>query len=116
MIHVFSLWDFFPKHSQFPGQQGKGEAISNSSLPLPPSSQTLRHQQADYCRELTSAHIQQPDLNWEPEVSKHEPLTTKLHVYMFLFKESILLSEEHLPKSFGGFTDTVRKTCESVDC
>ena len=28
----------------------------NSSLPLPRSSQTLRHWPGDYCRELTSAH------------------------------------------------------------
>ena len=33
-----------------------GGHFFNSSLPLPPSSQTLRHLQGDYCRELTSAH------------------------------------------------------------
>ena len=43
-----------------------GGYLFNSSLPLPPASQTLRHQPGDYCRELTSAHSQQPDSNREP--------------------------------------------------
>ena len=43
-----------------------GGHLFNSSLPLPPALQTLRHQAGDYCRELTSAHRQQPDSNWEP--------------------------------------------------
>ena len=34
-----------------------GGSLFNSSVPLPPVSQTLRHQPGDYCRELTSAHI-----------------------------------------------------------
>ena len=35
----FSIWVFFQKHSQFTGQQGKGEGyLFNSSLPLPPAS------------------------------------------------------------------------------
>ena len=33
-----------------------GGYFFNSSLLLPPASQTLRHQLGDYCRELTSAH------------------------------------------------------------
>ena len=33
-----------------------GEYLFNSSLPLPPTSQTHRHYPRDYCRELTSAH------------------------------------------------------------
>ena len=44
---------------------GKGGGyFFNSSLPLPPTSQTLRHQLGDYCSELTSAYSQQPDLNF----------------------------------------------------
>ena len=46
----FSIWVFFHEHSQFTGQQGKwgvgmwvGGYLFNSSLPLPPASQTLRH-------------------------------------------------------------------------
>ena len=58
-------------------REGGGHSIS-SSLPLPPASQTLRHQPGDYCRELTSAHSQQPDLNREPLVSERKSLTTKL--------------------------------------
>ena len=45
-----------------------GGHFFNSSLPLPPASQTLRHQPGDYCRALTSAHSQQPDSNLEPLV------------------------------------------------
>ena len=37
-----------------------GGYLFNSSLPLPPASQTLRYQPGDYWRELTSAHSQQP--------------------------------------------------------
>ena len=32
-----------------------------------------------HCRELTSAHSQQPDLNWESLISERKSLTTKLH-------------------------------------
>ena len=33
-----------------------GGHFFNSSLPLPPASQTLRHYSGNYCRELTPAH------------------------------------------------------------
>ena len=55
-----------------------GGYLFNSSLPLPPTSQTLRHQLGDYCREFTFAHSQQQDSNWEPLVSKLKLPTTKL--------------------------------------
>ena len=52
-----------------------GGHFFNSSLLLPPASQTLRHYPGDYYRELTSAHRQQPDSNrelWFPsEVANH---------------------------------------------
>ena len=68
--------------TEFTGQQRKEEAISfMSSLPLPPASQALRHQPGDYCRELTSAHSQQPDSNRKPLVFEHKSLTTKLRTY-----------------------------------
>ena len=57
--------------------EGRGYFI-NSSLPLPPASQTLRHQPGDYCRELTSADSQQPESNRKPLVSERKSLTTKL--------------------------------------
>ena len=42
--HFFSCWVFFHEHSRFRRQLRKGEAISSrSSLPLQPTSQTLRH-------------------------------------------------------------------------
>ena len=58
-----------------------GVHFYNSSLLLLPASQTLRHQPGNYCRELTSAHRQQLDLNWKPLVSKRKSLTTKPHAY-----------------------------------
>ena len=62
-----------------------GGHFFNSSLPLPSASQTFRHQPGDYCRELTSAHSQQPDLNRESLVSEHKSLTTKLRALLFSY-------------------------------
>ena len=46
---------------------GKGGGhFFNSSLPLPPASQTFRYQSGNYCRELSSAHRKQPHLNRKP--------------------------------------------------
>ena len=39
----FFIWVFFHEHSQYTEQQGKGEAVSNFSLPSLPASQTLKH-------------------------------------------------------------------------
>ena len=47
----------------------------NSSLPLTSSSQTLRHQPGDYCREINSGHSQQPESNREPLVSERKSLS-----------------------------------------
>ena len=55
-----------------------GGYFFNSSLPLPPDSQTLRHQPGNYCRELTSAHSQQPYSNREPLVLECKSPTTQL--------------------------------------
>ena len=63
----------------------EGGGHFNSSLPLPPASQALRHWPGNYCRELTSAHRQQSDSNREPLVSERKSLTTKLHAVLFLF-------------------------------
>ena len=60
------------------GRDGGRGHFFNSSLPLQPASQTLRHQLGDYCTELTSAHSQQPDSNREPLVSERKSLPTKL--------------------------------------
>ena len=62
--------------------RGIGMAFPISSLPLPPPSQALRHWPRDYCRELTSAHSQQPDSNREPLVSERKSLTTKLRALL----------------------------------
>ena len=79
ILFFFSIWVFFHEHSLFTGQHGKGEGyLFNSSLLLPPASQTLRNQPGNCCIELTSAHSQQPDSSREPLVSEHKSLTTKL--------------------------------------
>ena len=65
----------------FTNPRTAGEGIGhfvNFSLLLPPASQTLRHQPGDYCKELTSAHSQQPDSNRETLVSERKSLTAKL--------------------------------------
>ena len=59
-------------------REGGGYSI-DSLLPFPPASQALRHWPGDCCRELTSAHSQQPDSNREPLVSGRKLLTTNLH-------------------------------------
>ena len=60
---------------------GEGEGyLINTSLQLPPASQTLRHYPGDYCRGLNSAHSQQPDSNREPLVSEPQSLTTKTEI------------------------------------
>ena len=66
----FIFWEFFflsfhTRPFTIPITAGKGGGyFFNSSLPLPPTSQTIRHQSGDYCSELTSAYSQQPDLNF----------------------------------------------------
>ena len=83
-IYLFfcTIWIFFHEDSQFTGQKGKRKGISfNSFLPLPPALQTLIHQPGVYCKELTSAHSQQPESNREPLVAKRKSLTTKLAAF-----------------------------------
>ena len=63
-----------------------GGHFFNSSLPLPPVSQTLRHQAGNYCRELTSAQRQQPDSSQEPLVSEWKSLTTELQALLGALK------------------------------
>ena len=77
--HFFFLsgFSFTNIHESQDCREGGGHFF-NSSLPLPSASQTLRHQPGDYCRELTSAHSQQPGSNQEPLVSEWKSLTTKL--------------------------------------
>ena len=57
--------------------RGRGGHLFTSFLPLPPASQTLRHQPGDYCRELTSAH----SCKLERLVSECKLLTTKLRAH-----------------------------------
>ena len=76
----------------------------NYSVPLPPASQTLRHQLGDYCRELTSAHSQHADLNQEPLVSECKSLTTKLCAQWE--------TKRILPKRFQGIIQDVAVAVE----
>lgn len=59
----------FTEHSQVTEQQEKGEVNSNSSLPLPPTTQALRHKSGNSNRQLTFVLTQQPESNWNPLVS-----------------------------------------------
>ena len=88
-IIFFSFWVFF--HERFTNHrtagEGGGHFFNSSLLPLPPASQTLRHQPGDCCRELTSAHSQQPHTNRDPFIFERRSLTTKLcqNYYYLLF-------------------------------
>ena len=59
-----------------------GGSFYDSCLPLPPASQTLRHQPSNYCRGLTSTHSQQ-SLELGPSVSERKLLTTELRTQKF---------------------------------
>ena len=61
-------------------QSSRERRSYNSALPLKATSQTLRHQLSNYCRELTSGRTQRPDSNREPLNSERKLLTTKLRV------------------------------------
>ena len=101
----FSIWVFFHVYSRFTGHQGAGGYLFKSSLPLPPTSQTLRHQPGNYCRELTSVHSWQPESSREPLVSECKSLIITLRalegilsqVKSFVFK---LVYKRSPPKQF----------------
>ena len=87
-IDFFSIWVFFHNHSRFTGQQGKAETITLTLLyhfhPF------HRHfQPDDYCRELTTAHSQQPNSNRKALVSESKSLTTKFILGKVVPKECI---------------------------
>ena len=83
--YFFSCLGFLSRTFTTHGTAGEGGGyLFNSSLPLSSASQTLRHQLGDYCRELTSAHSQQPDSNRELLVSERKSLTTKLRALVNL--------------------------------
>ena len=115
-IFFFSIWVFFHEHSRFTGQQSKGgRYLFNSPLPFPPASETLRHQSGDYCRELASAHSQQPDSNREALVSVRKSLTTTLRALILISRiQGIFLKLWHknkdqnqLVKQRKGFLDLI---------
>ena len=54
---VFFLSGFSStRHSEFIGQQGKGEASCNSSLQFPPASWASRHSPSEYWRNFIPSH------------------------------------------------------------
>ena len=72
----FSIWVSIREHSRITGCGEGGGNFFNSSLPLPPASQTLKHYPGNAY--FTSAHNQQLNSNQELLVSEHKLLTTKL--------------------------------------
>ena len=69
-----------------------GGHFFNSSLPIPPASQMLRHQPGECCRELTSARRQYPDSKRKPF---RKSLTTKLsglEMRLTLQKDAFILA------------------------
>ena len=99
ILHFFSflthLGFFSRTFTNHRATEEGGEHFFNSSLPLPPASQTLRHQPGDYRRELTSAHSQQPDQNQEPLISKHKLLTAYSSLSLLSLSVLLLLLGYH---------------------
>ena len=79
-VNVFLYLGFLSRtfRNHRTSEEGGGRYFE-SSLPLSPASQTLRHQPGDYCGKLTSAHSQQPDSKRERLVSERKSLTTKFN-------------------------------------
>ena len=67
MEHFFSISVYFPKHSRFTGQQGKGEGIYLTLLyqfhPLD------KHLNISQHLDIATTHRYEQDLNQEPVVS-----------------------------------------------
>ena len=90
--HLFCEF-FFLEHSQCPGQEGKGEAISLVPLYHFQPNHIFRHQLGDYYRKLTSPHSQQPASNQEPLFSERKLLTSNvctliISISKYLIKEN----------------------------
>ena len=113
LLDFFFYFGFLSRTFTIHETAGEGGGyLFNSSLPLPPASQTLRHQPGDYCRELTSANSWQPDSNREPLVSERKLLTTKLRALCLLYpKESFMSSFNTARKKifFNGATSNKQK-------
>ena len=91
MYLFFSIWVFFHKHSQFTGEQGKGEAISSTSLYQFQllDRHTLNRQLQQRAHLCTSAHSLLPDPHQETLFSKRKSLI----VYSLLMCHSNLWME-----------------------
>ena len=63
--------------------RGRGSLLFDSSLPLPPASQIVRHQLGSYCKELTSVSSQQTDSNRESLIFERKSLSAKLRPHLF---------------------------------
>ena len=102
-VQVFR--DFFSTKIYYSYNSEGGGYLFNSSLPLPPASQTIRHKPGDYCRDLTSAHSYQLDSNQEHLVSERNLLSTKLQMMNYLKLMNRLLNSKFpiVPKMFQVF-------------
>ena len=90
-LKPIKVFFFFLSGISFTNHKTAGEGgghFFNSSLPLPPASQTLRHQPGDYCSELSSAHSQQPDSKLEFGYYQHLCITNN-KLYSKIFSNSL---------------------------
>ena len=74
-----------------------GEGGYLLTLPLPPTSQILRKQVGDYCREWTSVHNQHADLNKKSLFSRCKLLTNMLPIHPYLPTLSTSIHNPHSP-------------------
>ena len=80
---VFFCLGFLPRTSTIHRTAGEGEGYRFKLLSIT----------SDSCRELTSAHRQRPDSNWELLVSKCKSLTTKLSTLAYSFYREIFFDK-----------------------
>ena len=91
---IFFIWVFSYEHSQFTGQQGKGEAISLIPLfHLHLPHKDFRHWPDDYWSVLTSAHSLQPDADQKPLDFERKSLNTKLRACARQRVRNVIFSE-----------------------
>ena len=76
------------------------------------ASQSALRFTGDYCRERSSAHSQQPDLNRKPLISELKSLTTKLSVLTFHSGNNHFVRVRHTRFNNVCFVETLWSICK----